>query len=233
MTGAAENRSVFDAVLFDLDQTVVDSSRAVNRSWSRWALEYGLAPDAVVREHGSRARDIVADLVEPALAEEALARIVELECADPAVSAFPEVARALRLLSPDRVAIVTSSTRRLAYRRLALAGLDAPRVLVAADDVTQGKPHPEPYLTAAAQLAVEGSRCLVVEDAPTGVEAGLSMGATTVGVTTSVARDELRADYVVDQVGELRFTVAEEGVNVSTQALGALARVPRRVHTLS
>jgi sugar-phosphatase len=84
------------------------------------------------------------------------------------------------------VAIVTSATRRLANVRLAAAGLEPPAVMVCAEDVTHGKPHPEPYQRAADLLGVPPSRCIAFEDAPAGVAAAVAAGAHVVAVTSTV-----------------------------------------------
>ena len=93
-------------------------------------------------------------------------------------------------------AVVTSADRRLALARLAAAGID-PGVLVTVDELSAGKPHPDGYLLAAHRLGVDPARCLVVEDAPVGVTAGLAAGATVAGLRG------VSADLSIDDLGEL------------------------------
>ena len=87
---------------------------------------------------------------------------------------LPGARELLNSLPADRWAIVTSCSRPLAEVRLKAAGLPIPRRLLTSDDVTKGKPDPEPYRKGAALLGVPASKCLVFEDAPAGVRGGES-----------------------------------------------------------
>jgi mannitol-1-/sugar-/sorbitol-6-phosphatase len=86
-------------------------------------------------------------------------------------------------LPPGSWAVVTSGTRLLATARLAAAGLPAPTVLFAADDVPRGKPDPAGYRQAAEALGLPPSDCVVLEDSPAGIAAGVAAGAAIVGVS--------------------------------------------------
>jgi sugar-phosphatase len=99
--------------------------------------------------------------------------------------------RVLGALPPNSWAVATSGPRASAFARLRRAGLPLPGVLVAAEDVRRGKPDPEVYLGAAERLGVVPSRCLVIEDAPAGLEAARAAGMTTLGLTTTHAPAEL------------------------------------------
>lgn len=200
-----------EAVLFDMDGTVLSSLPVVLRSWRRLAEEFG-APVDVLGDHsafhGVAARDIVALLLPdagPDVQARALARIIELETADTdGVVPLPGAAAALTALA-GRSAIVTSSTSGLARVRLAVSGLPLPSVVVTADDVRRGKPDPEPFRLAAARLAAAPERCLVVEDAVAGITAGRVAGAATLGVRTT--GQQTGADVVVDDLAQVRFVV--------------------------
>ena len=87
--------------------------------------------------------------------------------------------------------------------RLTALGLWKDPVLVGAEDVVQGKPHPEGYLQAAQALGVAARRCVVVEDAPAGVEAARAAGMTVAAVLTTHGRDRLAADRHVQHLGAL------------------------------
>ena len=80
-------------------------------------------------------------------------------------------------------------------------------MVVTASDVAQGKPHPDPFLLAAARLGVDPADCLVVEDAPGGLEAARAAGCSTLAVTTTTVAADLLADAVVDTLADVRFTV--------------------------
>ena len=187
------------AVLFDCDGVLVDSGASIERAWRRWALERGLDGDAIVAvAHGRRTEDTMREL---GLSEDLVAGVELLEgyeIADaPSVHAFPEAAALLAELPPGSWAVVTSGTRALATSRLAAAGLPLPSVLVTADDVRAGKPDPEGYLEAARRLGCSPADCVVVEDAPAGVQAALAAGMRVVGLTTTHAPVELEAATLV------------------------------------
>jgi sugar-phosphatase len=172
--------TIIEAVLFDMDGTLVDSDAAVERAWRQWSGEFGVAPEAVLAvAHGAPAERTVRlvrrDLDEPAVAE-AAARQLTLQYDD--LSDVVPTPGALELLAGLRLpwAIVTSADVRLAKARLGAAGITPP-LLVTVEDVRVGKPDPEGYLRAAELLGVAPEHCLVVEDAEVGVTAGRAAGA--------------------------------------------------------
>jgi sugar-phosphatase len=172
--------TIIEAVLFDMDGTLVDSDAAVERAWRTWAAEYGVEPAAVLAvAHGAPAERTVR-LVRPDLTEggvtEAAARQLALQYDD--LSDVVPTPGALELLAALRLpwAVVTSADVRLAKARLGAAGIEAP-LLVTVEDVRVGKPDPEGYLRAAELLGVAPEHCLVVEDAEVGVTAGRAAGA--------------------------------------------------------
>lgn len=207
----------FAAVLFDMDATLIDSLPATMRNWGAWALEHDVPVERLVEFHGIPARGVAAALLPADRVDDAVLRIEAMEVADTeGVVPLPGTLAALAALVPSgRCAIVTSSTRRLAEVRLGVAGVPAPPVLVTANDVTNGKPDPEPFLLAAARLGFGAADCLVVEDAPGGLVAGRAAGCATLAVTTSTAAADLVADAVVDTLADVRFTVVDGRVHVT------------------
>ncbi|MFH9588739.1 HAD-IA family hydrolase [Streptomyces luteogriseus] len=207
------------ALLFDNDGTLVSSLASVDRCWTRWAGEYGITAEqfARVELHGRPAAEIAADLLPAELVPQAVARIEDLEVDDvpnDGVHLLPGTRAFLDALPAERWAVVTSATRRLAEARLDAVGI-LPKTLVAADDVTRGKPDPEPYLLAARALGVDPSHCVVFEDAPAGLAAGRAAGMTTVALTTTHQAHELHADLVVEDLSSLSALVTEQGVEIS------------------
>lgn len=205
----------FDAVLFDLDGTLVDSTASVTRSWQRLAQEYGVSAQALQSNHGRPAVDLIARIIDEPRRSEALRRITELEVddavglrpidgADTFFAALPETARA----------IVTSGSVPIATARLRAAGIPTPTVFVTADDVRRAKPDPEPFLQAAARLGVHPSRCLVVEDAAAGVTAARAAGCAVLGITGTLAATDLHADMLVDDYRHLRPVLTAAGVRL-------------------
>ncbi|GGW50242.1 phosphatase [Streptomyces lucensis JCM 4490] len=209
------------ALLFDNDGTLVSSLDSVERCWSRWAREYGITAEALrrVELHGRPAVDIVGDLLPARLVPEAVSRVEQLEVEDVpngGVHLLPGTRDFLDSLPADRWAVVTSATRRLAEARLDAVGI-RPKALVSADDITRGKPDPEPYLLAARQLGVDPARCVVFEDAPAGLRAGRAAGMTTVALATTHRAAELDADLVVRDLSALRALVTDGGVDISVR----------------
>ncbi|MFF9097906.1 MULTISPECIES: HAD family hydrolase [unclassified Streptomyces] len=210
------------ALLFDNDGTLVSSLDSVRRCWTRWAGEYGITAEAFARVelHGRPAAEIVADLLPAGLVPQAVARVEQLEVddvADGGVRLLPGTKDFLDALPAERWAVVTSATRRLAEARLDAVGI-LPKTLIAADDITRGKPDPEPYLLAARRLGVDPARCVVFEDAPAGLQAGRAAGMTCVALATTHRADELDADLVVDDLSALSVLVTDEGVEIAVRA---------------
>lgn len=173
------------AVLFDCDGVLVDSDASVASAWTRWAGLYGLGPETVGEVvHGRRAADTVALLIDEDRQAAALADINAFEVEDAATVTSIAGAVALTDEMPDGTwAVVTSGNRVLAAARLSAAGISAPAVVVTADDVTDGKPHPEGYASAAERLGVLPSLAVVLEDADAGVRAARAAGvAAVIGV---------------------------------------------------
>ena len=220
--GTLEGRS-FAAVLFDMDGTLIDSIPVVIRSWLRWAQEEGVDPHDLAGFHGVPARGVISALLPPKRVDAAFERIEAIEVADTdGITVLPGTLDALVALTGDvdRCAIATSCTRPLADARLLATGLPAPRVVVTASDVAQGKPHPDPFLLAAAGLGVDPADCLVVEDAPSGLEAARAAGCATLAVTTTTTAADLVADAVVGTLADVRFSVVEGRVHVTPVVTG-------------
>lgn len=170
----------YQALLFDMDGTILTSIAAVERAWTAWALRKDLAVDKVMAHmHGRRAQDTMRDLLPEGADVAAEAAWLEAqEFVDTAgIAEIPGAGHLLRALPAHRWAVVTSATRALALRRIAVAGLPEPALLIAAEDVTAGKPDPAGYLKAAQMLGVSAAQVLVVEDAEAGLQAGRAAGA--------------------------------------------------------
>ncbi len=171
-----------DAVVLDCDGVLVDSLVGVDRSWTRWALEYHLDPDEVLAHiHGKPSRESVARFIAEPHQAAAVERIdcFELEEAA-AVTALPGAAELLASLPAGRWAIVTSAGRALFEARITMAGLPLPEVAITGDDVALGKPHPEGYLDAMNRLRVDPSRAAILEDSEGGLAAAIASGAGAV-----------------------------------------------------
>ncbi len=203
-----------DAILFDLDGVLVDSTRAVVRIWSEWAERKGIEAERVLEvAHGRRTIETVR-LVAPHLdAEAETEELQRIEIGD--LDGILEVEGALELVSSipnDGWTVVTSGPRPLATNRLEHVGIPVPEHFVAAEDVTEGKPHPEAYLKGAEILGVSPEDCVVIEDAPSGIRAGKSAGMTVVAVATTHDEDDLsEADAIVASLTDIRVVTGTGG----------------------
>jgi sugar-phosphatase len=214
------------ALLFDLDGVLIDSTPAVTRVWTQWAVAHGFDPaDVVRRAHGRPSIATIRDYLPHGDHEAGNRNVERCEIADlNGVITLPGARELLSSLPADRWTIVTSCTRPLAEVRLRAAGLPIPPRLLTCDDVKNGKPDPEPYLKGASLVGVSPGVCVVVEDAPAGIRAGKAAGARVIACRTTAPEQELGAagaDWIVDDCksislsgsnasGELSIVAAEE-----------------------
>jgi sugar-phosphatase len=189
-----------EAILFDMDGTLVDSTVCVEATWRTWAARHNLDIEKLLQVAHGRQNHETIRLVAPHLeTPEEMDFLVRAEedCQD-GIVAVPGARDFVHMLSVERWAVVTSAWRRLAEIRLGLAGLPLPAALITADDVKRSKPHPDGYLAAAARLGVEPAECLVFEDAPAGIESAMAAGMNVVGVKTTFSRKELGCVWCID-----------------------------------
>jgi sugar-phosphatase len=217
--GAPETRRIClgcEALLFDLDGVLVDSTACIERAWREWSTRHGLDPAGVLGiAHGRRALETIQIAAPHLNAAAESATLIAAEVRAPA--GVGEVAGARELLDrlpAARWAVVTSGVRVVAEHRLRCVGLPVPAVMVCAEDVRSGKPDPEGYLTGAARLGFAPHDCIVVEDAPAGVEAARASGMRSIAVTTTHPPEALRgAAAIVPALGALTLHVYD-GVRV-------------------
>ena len=198
------------AILFDMDGVLIDSAPAVERVWRAWAAAHGLDPVRVVAQaHGRRSVETIRAVAPHMNAERENIKVEQLEIDDKeGVTALPGATELLRSLPADRVAIVTSATRPLAVARLGYAGLPVHPQMITADDVTHGKPSPEPYLKGAAELGFAAVDCLVFEDTPAGVASAHAAGMRVIALQTTYPASELRsADALVASLADAKAVI--------------------------
>jgi sugar-phosphatase len=207
-------RIACSAILFDLDGVLVDSTRAVDREWREWAARKGVDGDRVMAiAHGVRTIEVIRRVAPHLDAETEAAAIENHEAHDQrGVTVMPGAADLLKSIPEGRWGVVTSGSRLLAENRLRYCGLPVPEVLVTSDDVSNGKPHPEPYLKGAAGLRLPPDECMVIEDAPAGVEAARAAGMKVIGMASTYAASKLaEADGVVEAFAGIQ--VSANGAN--------------------
>jgi sugar-phosphatase len=177
-------------LLFDMDGVLVSSIAGAVRCWRRWAAEYGVADaEKVEIPHGIPARDIAQWLLPGVDVAEGLRRIEDMEI----------------------------ETKRLLVARLAAAGLPVPERLISADMVERGKPDPEPYRKGAAVLGCSAVDCVVFEDAPNGVRAGVAAGCRVVGVLGTTPGEELvaaGASWLVESLAGVKAELVSGAVRL-------------------
>lgn len=208
------------ALLFDMDGVLIDSTPAVARVWHKWAIEHDFSPAEVVsRAHGRPSLTTVREYLPGADHEVENREVERREIEDlEGVVPLPGSVDLLARLPADRWTIVTSSTRRLAEVRLRAAGLLIPQHMVTSNDVTHGKPHPEPYLRAATLLGFPPTDCIVIEDAPAGIRAGKAAGARVIAFTTTAQLSDLHpagADWILNNCADIRVKDAKQGLSLA------------------
>lgn len=205
------------ALLFDLDGVLINSTPAVARVWHRWAVERGFDPEEVVpRAHGRPSLTTVREYLPYADHEVENREVERREIEDlEGVVPLPGALDLLASLPAERWTIVTSCTRKLAEVRIGAAGLPLPGRFISSNDITNGKPHPEPYLKGAAVLGFPANECVVFEDVPAGVRAAKAAGARVIAFTTTVqpsALQEAGADWILQSCADVRALNHENGL---------------------
>ncbi len=197
-------------LLFDMDGVPISSLGSVERSWQTWAERHGLdVRETIKTAHGMRAIETVRRL-KPDVDHLAELKVIEdLEVGDnEGLEVLEGVLPILQSVPQKFWTIVTSATERLARSRLAFAGIPVPEHIVTADMVTEGKPHPEPYIKGARILRLAPQDCIVIEDSTSGAKAGHAAGCKVLATTFSHTIQQLAtADWIVESLARVSITV--------------------------
>ncbi|MBN1535567.1 MAG: HAD-IA family hydrolase [Anaerolineales bacterium] len=198
-----------DAILFDLDGVLLDSSECVKNTWRIWGQQRGIPFEKIMAvAYGRRAVETIR-LVAPHLdADEEVRPLSEWEAVTTeGIYAIDGASTLVRALPPDGWAVVTSGTRDIAVTRMKCTGLPIPNFMVTADDVVNGKPDPEPYCMAAERMKILPEKCVVVEDSPAGIEAAHKAGMYAIGVAFSHPREALSmADVIANKLSDIQVS---------------------------
>ena len=212
------------AYLLDMDGTLVNSDAVVERCWRKWAAEVGVDPEAALGlAHGRQGHDVMALLLPSRSPAENLAddeRMLGWERNDTeGVVPVPGARVLLDALADQRIphALVTSADVPLAVARMAAAALPYPAVRVTAESVAVGKPDPEGFLRAAADLGVDPADCVVFEDSQAGIAGGHAAGMRVLGVGERAAAHG--PDFHVPDLSGVRI-VATPDVGASLLHVG-------------
>lgn len=194
MQVAAGTELPTQALIFDMDRTLVDSTSVIAGLWRRWSARHGVDPDAVLLAVSGRRTIETVMMFAPRGVDtgaEAASLTRAATAAIEGLISIPGAAALLESLPRARWAVVTSAERALAERWLRLTGLPVPDILVAAEDVTAGKPDPEGYVQAAARLGFSPIETVVFEDASAGLAVGRAAGAHVIALATTLTETEL------------------------------------------
>ncbi|KAI0063218.1 HAD-like protein [Artomyces pyxidatus] len=201
-----------DAILFDMDGTLIDSTPGVLVAWDTFARTYHFDGTAAAHAaHGRRLADTLIEWCHISDAQELQNEIMRFE--EEVIQGGPivlpggvELINQINAGSTDASpgwTIVTSATNVYTPKALARCGVPLPKAgYVTSDDVQRGKPLPDPYLKGAETVRVAPANCLVIEDAPSGLNAGRAAGAKVLAVCTSHSRDAIvesgaKPDWIV------------------------------------
>lgn len=214
------------AILFDMDGVLIDSTAAVARVWHKWAIEHQRDPEYVIdMAHGRRSVETLRIVAPELNAEQENMQVENLEILDKeGVKVVPGAPELLRSLPRERFTIVTSATRPLAEARLPYAGIPVPERFITANDVAHGKPHPEPYLKGAALLGFPPEECIVFEDTPAGIGAAKKAGMRAIGLTTTYPAAELaQADAIVASCADVKASFRGGLIKLEVQRISVTA----------
>lgn len=204
----------FAAFLFDMDGTLINSIASAERVWSDWAGRHGLDVAAFLPTiHGVRAIETITNLalpgVDPAHEADLLLK-AEADDLDGIVQ-IPGAVAFLNALPSESWAIVTSAPRSLALARMKAAGIPVPAVLVAAEDVSRGKPAPDCFRLGAERLGVDARDCLVFEDAPAGISAAEAAEAAVMVISATHAHPLPTHHAAISGYDDVGITIDERG----------------------
>lgn len=205
------------ALLLDMDGTLVDSTAAVERIWSDWAVVHGLDPEKVIPViHGRQGQESMSILLPERPADlnirENSALLARETAETDGVVAISGAEEFLASLAGVPHALVTSADRGLAEARMMAAALELPRVAVTAEMVAASKPHPEGFLLGARALGVMPAACVAFEDSAAGITAARAAGMRVVGV--GVAAKAHGADWTIADLTGVKVTTAGSTIEI-------------------
>jgi sugar-phosphatase len=201
------------AILFDLDGVLLDSTRAVAEQYTRWALENGIDPAEVMKAaHGVRTLEVVQRVAPHLDAVAETKKIEDREAVTDGIVAIPGAVALVNSIPRGRWCVVTSGTRYLATTRMRKFGIPIPDILVTADDVSHGKPDPEPYRRGAELLKANPADCVVFEDAPAGIRSAHAAGMKVISMPSTYPAAELHeADVIVPGLASIKVSLDGAG----------------------
>lgn len=192
-------------VMFDVDGVLIDSFSAFKTVWREWSAIHSIEFDRVwAATHGRRPVDTIAEVAPNLDAEQEYSWLQSrVRHPDLEFPAFDGAQQFLRALPSTTWALVTSSYEPAVRARFRNAGLPHPEHIVDATRVSEGAPQPHCYELGASLLGVHPEKCLVLEDSPAGIAAGLQAGCYVVAIASTHKQHELeKANEIVPSLVE-------------------------------
>jgi len=209
------------AILFDMDGTLVNSTAIVERAWQRWSARHNIPLDEVLSFSHGRPTISTLERFRPGKDHssdlEELARFEETETSG--ILAVPGAAEILKVMQTQNHpwALVTSAWRKLAETRVLAAGLPLPTVIIPIDEIQNGKPDPEGFLQAAAQLGVAPEDCVVFEDTRPGIDAGLRAGMQVIALLTTCPPQQLQHKPLIKDFRDIHIQSEDDFLRIQLE----------------
>lgn len=203
------------AILFDLDGVIVDSLHYHYLAWDQMFQRYGsnITEESVLLTEGMNSFEILPLMLEKTgvdIPVEEHGKFVEEKR-----SLFREIAKlsyypnAFETIAELRkrgytTALVTACARKNMEKSVDLERQKLFDFIISGDDVPRAKPNPDPYLIAQKTLGLDVSECVVIENAPLGVESAKNAGMVCIAVESTLGREYLqKADFIVNEIQEI------------------------------
>ncbi|PVZ96669.1 hypothetical protein BB558_007411 [Smittium angustum] len=184
-----------EGLLFDLNGTLINTVKCVQKYWGIYSKEYDINPKELLKfSHGVQTIDILNRLLPENIENNpTLALTIENRIAGDVegVEVVPGTKELLNSINNDSWGIVTSGTEMMARTRLEQMSIPAPKHFFTADNTKRSKPNPDGYIACAQSIGVDPANCIVFEDAPAGIKAGLTAGCTVIGIISSHTEEQL------------------------------------------
>ncbi len=209
---------LFEAIIFDCDGVIVDSEALSCGAWNvvferKFGIDIGTDYTHIL---GKNSRDTVIHFLKKhdlPINEEIIQELSELkeqvyfELAEGKLQPIPDVETFLRFCRSKglKIAVASSGTReKILFNLKQVNLLHYFDIIIGTNHHIRGKPHPDVFLEAARQLAVKPTRCMVIEDTPSGIMAAKAAGMFTIALTTTFSFDDLQqANYTASSYKQL------------------------------
>jgi sugar-phosphatase len=212
------------AIIFDLDGVIIDSNPAIIEFWAGWSKQEGFVlTDPLIREWvfgrkvGATIEGIFSHSTSTRKKEiEASAYIFDQSMQPAGILGIQNFVESLVAIKCT-MGVATSSHYARMLKMLERVGVAEHFVhFITAHDVSKGKPDPEPYLKMAEKLGIEPAKCLVFEDANSGVQSAMAAGMNTIGIGNETTKKELLMHGAMEVIADFtEITCAKNQLQTS------------------